>query len=162
MGESLSLSAFELQNLKWGAYLHDVGKIGVPEHILLKPGELTREERAVVQRHPLMGWTMLRGIEFLSYATDVVLSHHESFDGTGYPKRLSGTDIPLHARIFAVVDALDAMTSERPYRPAFSFARARRELERKAGTQFDPEILEIFLRATEPTWLIQGRMQETV
>ena len=159
MGESLSLSAFELQNLKWGAYLHDVGKIGVPEHILLKPGDLTREERAVVQRHPVMGWSMLRGIEFLSYATDVVLSHHERFDGTGYPKRLSGSDIPLHARIFAVVDALDAMTSERPYRPALSFAAARSDLEGQAGTQFDPEILEIFLRAPESTWLIQGRMQ---
>ncbi len=88
-GKALSLSAFELQNLKWGAYLHDVGKIGIPEHILLKPGDLTREERAWWRRHPLMGWTMLQGIEFLGYATDVVLSHHERFDGTGYPKRLA-------------------------------------------------------------------------
>jgi len=161
MGEALSLSSFELQNLKWGAYLHDVGKIGVPEHILLKPGDLTKEERAVVERHPLMGWTMLRGIDFLSYATDVVLSHHERFDGGGYPKRLSGTDIPLHARIFAVMDALDAMTSERPYRPPLPYAEACRDLESKAGTQFDPEILSIFLRASESTWLIQGRMQAT-
>jgi cyclic di-GMP phosphodiesterase len=161
MGRALSLSAFELQNLKWGAYLHDVGKIGVPEQILLKPGELTKEERTVVERHPLMGWTMLRGIDFLSYATDVVLSHHERFDGTGYPKRLVGGDIPLHARIFAVMDALDAMTSERPYRRALSFPKACLELERNAGTQFDPEILEIFQRASETTWLTQGRMQAT-
>jgi cyclic di-GMP phosphodiesterase len=161
IGKALSLSAFELQNLKWGAYLHDVGKIGVPEPILLKPGELTREERTVVQRHPLMGWTMLQGIDFLGYATDVVLSHHERFDGTGYPRRLAGSDIPLHARIFAVMDALDAMTSERPYRPALPFAKASLELERNAETQFDPEILGIFLRASESTWLIQGRMQAT-
>jgi response regulator RpfG family c-di-GMP phosphodiesterase len=159
MGEELSLSAFELQNLKWGAYLHDVGKIGVPEHILLKPMELTKEERAVVERHPVMGWTMLQGIDFLGYATDVILSHHEKFDGTGYPKKLSGTDIPLHARIFAVMDALDAMTSERLYRPPLPFAEACRCLEHEAGAQFDPEILEIFLRASESTWLIQNRMQ---
>ncbi|MGO9409394.1 MAG: HD domain-containing phosphohydrolase [Spirochaetia bacterium] len=161
LGETLSLSAFELQNLKWGAYLHDVGKIGIPEQILLKPGDLTKEERAVVERHPLMGWTMLQGIDFLSYATDVVLSHHERFDGTGYPNKLAGTDIPLHARIFAVMDALDAMTSERPYRPAIAFAKACHELARQAGTQFDPEILEIFQRAPAQTWLIQGRMQAT-
>jgi len=161
MGESLSLSSFELKNLKWGAYLHDVGKIGVPEQILLKPGELNKDERAVVERHPLMGWTMLQGIDFLSYATDVVLSHHERFDGTGYPNRMAKSDIPLHARIFAIMDALDAMTSERPYRPPQPFGDACRDLERGAGTQFDPEILSIFLRASESTWLIQGRMQAT-
>jgi len=157
LGKNLSLSAFELQNLKWGAYLHDVGKIGVPEHILLKPEELTAAERVVVERHPLMGWEMLQGIDFLGYATDVVLSHHERFDGKGYPKRLAGSDIPLHARIFAVMDALDAMTSERPYRPPLEYAQARRDLEQNAGTQFDPEVLGIFLRASESTWLIQGR-----
>jgi response regulator RpfG family c-di-GMP phosphodiesterase len=161
LGEVLSLSALELQNLKWGAYLHDVGKIGVPEQILLKPGQLSKEERAVVERHPLMGWTMLQGIDFLGYATDVVLAHHERFDGTGYPKRLAGTDIPLHARIFAVMDALDAMTSERPYRPPMSYAQANFDLERNAGTQFDPEIVEIFLHASRSTWLTQGRMDAT-
>ena len=158
LGETLSLSAFELQNLKWGAYLHDVGKIGISEQILLKPGELTNDERTVVERHPLMGWSMLQGIDFLSYATDVVLSHHERFDGTGYPKKLAGTEIPLHARIFAVMDALDAMTSERPYRPPLDFAKARQELERHGGAQFDPEILVTFLRASAQTWLTQGRM----
>lgn len=158
LGRLLSLSSPELQNLKWGACLHDVGKIGIPEPILLKPGDLTEEERALVQRHPLMGWTMLRGIEFLSHATDVVLSHHERFDGTGYPKKLSGTDIPLHARIFAVMDALDAMTSERPYRRALAFPEACRELETGTGRQFDPEILRIFERASGSTWFIQGGM----
>jgi cyclic di-GMP phosphodiesterase len=161
LGRSLSLSDFELQNLKWGAYLHDVGKIGTPEHILLKPGALTHEERAIVEKHPLMGYTMLRGIDFLRHATDVVLSHHERFDGTGYPEKLSGSEIPLHARIFAVMDSLDAMTSERPYRPPLTFAMACRDLERQAGKQFDPEILGIFLRASEATWFIQGGMPVT-
>ena len=162
LGKALSLSTFELQNLKWGAYLHDVGKIGVPEQILLKPGDLTKEERVVVEHHPLMGWNMLQGIDFLNYATDVVLSHHERFDGKGYPKKLAGTDIPLHARIFAVMDALDAMTSERPYRQPLPFANACQDLERLAGAQFDPEIVGIFLQASGETWLIQGRVPTTV
>lgn len=161
LGEALSLTGRELQNLKWGAYLHDVGKIGIPESVLLKPADLTPEERAVVQRHPLMGWNMLRGIEFLQDATDVVLSHHERFDGSGYPNRLRGADIPLHARIFAVMDSLDAMTSERPYRPAIPFAAACRELEGQAGVQFDPDTIDRFLRASGTTWLTQERVQAT-
>jgi len=162
LGEALSLSAFELKNLKWGAYLHDVGKIGIPESILLKPTELTADERGIVQKHPVMGFTMLRGIKFLNYATDVVLSHHERFDGAGYPSGLRGTDIPLHARIFAVADTLDAMTSERPYRPALPVANAIRELEEGAGKQFDPEIVSIALKAPLSTWLTQGRTSMTV
>ncbi len=155
LGEELSLTGRELQNLKWGAYLHDVGKIGVPESILLKPADLTPEERAVVEKHPLLGWNMLQGIEFLRHATDVVLSHHERFDGSGYPNGLLGADIPLHARIFAVMDTLDAMTSERPYRPALPFAVARREIESQAGKQFDPDVIDKFLRASGTTWLTQ-------
>ena len=99
LGATLSLSGFELRNLKWGAYLHDVGKIGIPERILRKQGELEPEERRVVEKHPIMGYTMIRNIEFLVYATDVVQSHHERFDGTGYPHGLSGERIPLNARI---------------------------------------------------------------
>ncbi len=158
LGRFLSLSEPELRHLKWGAYLHDVGKIGIPERILLKPGELTREERAIVEKHPVMGSTMLRGIAFLRRATDVVLHHHERFDGTGYPERLSGTDIPLHARIFAVMDALDAMTSERPYRHPLDLAESRRNLESEAARQFDPEILEIFLRSSASFWVVQRRV----
>jgi response regulator RpfG family c-di-GMP phosphodiesterase len=156
MGALLSLSAFELKNLKWSAYLHDVGKIGIPEKILLKPGELTPEERRVVEKHPLMGYSMIRNIEFLKYATDVVLAHHERFDGSGYPYGLSGTRIPLHARIFAVIDTLDAMTADRPYRAALPFSAVLSEFEKKSGSQFDPEIVELFRGAPPSAWLIGG------
>jgi putative nucleotidyltransferase with HDIG domain len=158
MGELLGLSAFELKNLKWGAYLHDVGKIGIPERILLKEGELASEERRVVEKHPIMGYTMIRNIEFLAFATDVVLSHHERFDGTGYPHGLKGNRIPLNARIFAVMDTLDAMTADRPYRAALPLSTVGAELERKSGTQFDPEIVEAFIKAPESIWLVQGRV----
>ncbi|HEY9593911.1 MAG TPA: HD domain-containing phosphohydrolase [Spirochaetia bacterium] len=158
MGEILGLSEFELKNLKWGAYLHDVGKIGVPEHILLKEAELTSEERRIVEKHPVMGYTMIRNIEFLSYATDVVLSHHERFDGTGYPHGLRADRIPLNARIFAVMDTLDAMSSDRPYRTALPFTAVLQELVHKSGSQFDPEIVDAFVKAPESTWLIQGRV----
>ena len=156
LGSAMGLSEFELKNLKWSAYLHDVGKIGIPEHILLKAGDLEPEERRTVEKHPLMGYTMLRNIEFLASATDVVLAHHERFDGSGYPRGLSGSRIPLHARIFAVVDTLDAMMSDRPYRGALSLSTVQTELPRCAGTQFDPEIVRIFLTAPAATWLVQG------
>jgi response regulator RpfG family c-di-GMP phosphodiesterase len=156
LGSLMSLSEFELKNLKWSAYLHDVGKIGIPEHILLKAGDLEPDERRIVERHPLMGYNMVRNIEFLAYATDVVLAHHERYDGSGYPRGLSGSRIPLHARIFAVVDTLDAMMSDRPYRGALPLSTVQIELSRCAGTQFDPEIVRIFLAAPATTWLVQG------
>ena len=156
LGSLMSLSGFELKNLKWSAYLHDVGKIGIPELILLKAGDLEPDERRTVEKHPLMGYNMVRNIEFLASATDVVLAHHERFDGSGYPRGLSGARIPLHARIFAVVDTLDAMTSDRPYRRALPFSTVQKELSRCAGTQFDPEIVRIFLTAPAATWLVQG------
>ncbi len=157
LGSMLDLSEFELKNLKWGAYLHDMGKIGVPENILLKPGPLTQEERHVIQKHPVMGYTMVRNIEFLVHATDVVLSHHERFDGSGYPHGLRGTSIPLHARIFSIMDTLDAMTSERSYKRALPFSAAAEEVESLAGSQFDPEISRVFLSAPRSTWLIQTK-----
>ena len=156
LGSLLSLSEFELKNLKWGAYLHDVGKIGVPEQLLLKRGALLAEERRIMERHPVMGHAMIRNIEFLAFATDVVLCHHERYDGTGYPRGLQGERIPLNARIFSVVDTLDAMTSDRPYRAALPFAAAIAELGGKAGSMFDPEIVEAFMAVPEPTWLVQG------
>ncbi len=158
MGSMLSLSDFELKNLKWGAYLHDVGKIGIPERILLKEGALEPEERRVVEKHPIMGHAMIRNIEFLQFATDVVLSHHERFDGTGYPHGLKEHRIPLNARIFAIMDTLDAMTSDRPYRAALPISAVVAELPEKAGSQFDPEIVEVFTTAPASSWHIQGRV----
>jgi response regulator RpfG family c-di-GMP phosphodiesterase len=155
LGALLELSAFERKNLSWGAYLHDVGKIGIPEPVLLKAGPLSAEERAMMQKHPTMGYDLIRNIEFLVHATDVVLSHHERYDGAGYPQRLVGVQIPLHARIFSLMDTLDAMTSERPYRAAMSVSAAAEEIERQAGSQFDPEIAQVFLSAPKSTWLVQ-------
>jgi putative nucleotidyltransferase with HDIG domain len=157
LGSLLELSGFELKNLKWGAYLHDVGKIGVPERLLLKEGDLLPEERRIVEKHPIMGQAMIRNIEFLGFAVDVVLSHHERFDGSGYPHGLAGERIPLNARIFSVMDTLDAMTSDRPYRLALPHTAVRAELEDKVGSQFDPEIVKAFLAAPVDTWLVQGR-----
>jgi response regulator RpfG family c-di-GMP phosphodiesterase len=157
LGTLLELSAFELKNLSWGAYLHDVGKIGIPESVLLKAGPLTAQERALMQKHPVMGYDLIRSIEFLVHATDVVLSHHESYDGSGYPHRLAGEQIPLHARIFSLMDTLDAMTSDRPYRAAMPMSAVAEEVERKAGSQFDPDIARIFLSAPQSTWLVQER-----
>jgi len=156
LGSAMDLSEFELKNLKWSAYLHDIGKIGIPEHILLKAGDLEPDERHIMEKHPVLGYTMVRNIEFLASATDVVLGHHERYDGSGYPEGLSGSRIPLHARIFAVMDTLDAMTSDRPYRGALTLASVEAELLRCAGTQFDPEIVRIFLAAPSTTWLVQG------
>ena len=156
LGSLLALSEFELKNLKWGAYLHDVGKIGVPEQLLLKKGALLPEERRIMERHPVMGHAMIRNIEFLAFATDVVLCHHERYDGNGYPRGLGGERIPLNARIFSVVDTLDAMTSDRPYRAALPFDATIAELQNKAGSMFDPEIVDAFMAVPEPTWLVQG------
>jgi putative nucleotidyltransferase with HDIG domain len=157
LGSMLDLSEFELKNLKWGAYLHDMGKIGVPENILLKPGSLTQEERHVIEKHSVMGYNLVRNIEFLVHATDVVLSHHERFDGSGYPHRLRGTSIPLHARMFSIMDTLDAMTSDRSYKRALPFSAVTKEVESRAGSQFDPELVEVFLSAPESIWLVQEK-----
>ena len=157
LGSLLGLTALELKTLWRGAYLHDMGKIGVPERILLKPGPLTQEERRVIEKHPLMGYNLIRNIEFLAPATGVVLSHHESYDGSGYPHGLRGQLIPLHARIFSIMDTLDAMTSDRPYRAALPGSAAAEEIRRLAGSQFDPEIVNMFLSVPESTWLVQAR-----
>ena len=157
LGRRLQLSEFELRNLRWGAYLHDIGKIGIHESILLKPGALSPEEWAVMRQHPVMGHAMLANIHFLAHSTDVVLSHHERYDGKGYPQGLAGAAIPLHARIFSVLDSLDAMTALRPYRAPLSFSGALGELEHVTGSQLDPEIFEVFRRAPPDTWLLQGK-----
>ena len=145
IAQRMRLSAKEIENIGRGALLHDIGKIGVPDAILLKPGRLTDEERALMRKHPEIGYRMIAHIPFLAEAAQVVLHHHEAFDGTGYPSRLSGTNIPLGARIFAVADAFDALTSDRPYRKALRVHLAIAEIQRCSGTQFDPQIVEAFL-----------------
>jgi putative nucleotidyltransferase with HDIG domain len=131
--------------IRAGGPLHDIGKLELDPSILEKPGELDDEEIAAIRRHPVVGARMLRGIRSLRGALDCVLHHHERWDGTGYPHGLGGNEIPFEARILAVADAYDAMTSDRPYRPAMTPEEARAEIDRCAGTQFDPEIAEAFL-----------------
>jgi ribonuclease P protein subunit RPR2 len=130
--------------LEFGFLLHDVGKVAIPDAILYKPGPLTAEERALMSRHPVIGSDIVRGIEFLADAADVVRSHHERWDGTGYPDGLAGEDIPLAARVFAIADVLDALTTDRPYRPATSLRYAREMIASDVGTHFDPRVVEAF------------------
>jgi response regulator RpfG family c-di-GMP phosphodiesterase len=134
------------QSTEYGFLLHDVGKIGIPDGILLKPGPLTDAERRRMQTHTILGEQMLGGVAFFQgEGLRVVRSHHERWDGTGYPDGIAGTEIPLGARIFAVADALDAMTSDRPYRKAMSWAAAGREILAESKRQFDPDVVESFV-----------------
>ena len=144
IAERLSLQGPELEELGRGALLHDVGKIGVPDAVLLKPGKLTPEEWTEMRRHPDTGHQMIQSIPFLATPAVIVLSHQERFDGGGYPRNLPGEEIHIGARIFAVADTLDAMTSDRPYRKATSFENAMAEIQRCAGSQFDPEVVRAF------------------
>jgi putative nucleotidyltransferase with HDIG domain len=146
MARELRLSKVDVPTLRRGALLHDLGKIGMPDEILRKAGELIGAEWTIMKRHPAYGARILAGIPFLSGATEIVRHHHEHFDGSGYPDGLTGEDIPIGARIFAIADAFDAMTSDRPYRKAMSLADARAEIERCSGGQFDPAIATAFLR----------------
>ncbi len=130
--------------IEFGFLLHDIGKIAIPDAILFKPQPLSPDERALMERHPLIGWEILREIEFLGVAKHVVRSHHERWDGTGYPDRLAGDDIPYAARVFAVADTLDALTTTRPYREAMPFEQAREIILLGAGSQFDPSVVEAF------------------
>lgn len=131
--------------LEYGFLLHDLGKIGIPDGILLKPGPLDAAERERMQFHPILGERIIAGISYLQgVVRDVVISHHERWDGRGYPHGLRGLQIPLAARIFAVVDAYDAMTNDRPYRRALAVDDALAEIARGAGSQFEPRIVEAF------------------
>ena len=145
MARELRLAKVDLPTLRRGALLHDLGKIGIPDEILRKTGELANSEWTIMKRHPAYGARILAGIPFLSGAAEIVRHHHEHYDGSGYPDGLAGEEIPLGARIFALADAFDAMTSDRPYRKAMSLVDVLTEIERCSGGQFDPAIATAFL-----------------
>ena len=144
IARALGLARPDAPELEFGFLLHDIGKVAIPDSILYKPGALTREERQLMARHPTIGAEIVRGIEFLAEAVKVVRSHHERWDGGGYPDGLRGEEIPLAARIFAVADVFDALTTDRPYRPALTLAEARRMIVLGSGSQFDPQVVEAF------------------
>jgi response regulator RpfG family c-di-GMP phosphodiesterase len=141
--------AEDLEDLAHGVLLHDIGKIGIPDAILLKPGKLTPEEWQTMRRHPEIGKRLIEGVPFLRGALPIVYCHHERWDGTGYPQGLRGEGIPLGARIFSVVDAFDAMTFDRPYSRAISFEAAKAEIIRSSGSHFDPAVVRSFLRVPD-------------
>ena len=152
LGREYGLSSEEMKALEFGSLLHDIGKIGVPDSILRKPAKLTEEEWVRMREHPLHGQQILRGIEFLQGASRVVAQHHEKWDGTGYPLGLRNEEIDINARIFAVADAFDAITSDRVYRRGKPYEAAAQELDDWAGRQFDPKVVEAFHRVPKEDW----------
>ncbi|MCP3980064.1 MAG: response regulator [bacterium] len=152
VAERMGVQEPELTWIRRGAILHDTGKIGVPDAILKKPGRLDTGEWVEMKKHPEMGFRMLQHIPFLEPALNIVLCHHERYDGSGYPRKLKADDIPLGARIFAVVDTFDAMTSDRPYRAALTIEDACKEIVRCTGTQFDPGVSQAFLSIEAHRW----------
>ena len=138
--------------IEFGFLLHDVGKVAVPDAILFKSSSLTEEEYSLVRRHPVIGTEILRDVDFLGEGKLVVRHHHERWDGTGYPDGLAGDSIPLAARVFAVADALDALTTDRPYRPASTFAHARGVVRDGSGSQFDPAVVAAYERIPDETF----------
>jgi ribonuclease P protein subunit RPR2 len=149
---AFGLRLTERPDLEYGFLLHDVGKVAIPDAILYKPGALTGEERALMEQHPVIGAQIVNGIEFMDRAVEVVRSHHERWDGSGYPDRLGGEEIPLSARVFAVADVLDALTTERPYRPASPLAVAREMIATDSGRHFDPQVIEAFNSIADETF----------
>lgn len=152
IARAIGISADKIRVIARGAFLHDIGKMAIPDAILRKPGKLSTEEMEIMKEHSFLGYQMLRKIPFLAEAAEIVYSHQECYDGSGYPRGLKGEDIPIGARIFAIADALDAMRSDRPYRPALSFGAAREEIIRWSGRQFDPAVVKTFLSMPESMW----------
>jgi putative nucleotidyltransferase with HDIG domain len=153
MAKAMNVDKAMLRHIARGAFLHDIGKMGIPDSILRKPGPLTAEERTIMRKHCEIGYSVLERIPFLKDAADIVLSHQECYDGSGYPRGLKGEQIPLGARIFAVADTLDAMISDRPYRKALPISAARDEIKRFSGRQFDPRVVEVFMSQPDRVWL---------
>ena len=148
LARRMGVADTQLIHIRRGARLHDIGKMGIPDSILLKPGPLTPDEWVVMRQHPVFAADLLIPVEFLSPALEIPFSHHEKWDGTGYPQGLKGEEIPLPARIFAVIDVWDALTHDRPYRPAWTTERALEYIRDQAGRHFDPEVVREFLKST--------------
>jgi putative nucleotidyltransferase with HDIG domain len=151
LGRAMGLGEADLVHLRRGALLHDIGKMGVPDNILTKPGPLTDDEWKIMRQHPVYAYELFSQIEFLRPALDIPYGHHERWDGSGYPRGLSGEAIPLAARIFAVVDVWDALSSDRPYRPAWPEEEATAYICAGSGKHFDPCIVEAFLEVLKNT-----------
>jgi len=152
LARAMGISPAQIKVIARGAFLHDIGKMAIPDEILRKPGLLNPDEQEVMREHCTRGYHILRKIPFLSEAAEIVYSHQEHYNGSGYPSGLSGNQIPIGARIFAVADTLDAITSDRPYRKARNFDAARKEILRCSGTQFDPAVVEVFLKIPNELW----------
>lgn len=153
LARAMGIGSDQIKVIARGAFLHDIGKMAIPDAILRKPGKLTLAEQTLMREHCERGYNILRKIPFLAEASEIVYAHQEHFDGSGYPRGLRGNDIPIGARIFAIADTLDAITSDRPYRGAKSFDVARLEILRCSGTQFDPAIVEVFLKIPNELWI---------
>jgi putative nucleotidyltransferase with HDIG domain len=152
LARAIGIGPSQIKIIARGAFLHDIGKMAIPDEILRKPGKLSAEEQTLMREHCARGYNMLRKIPFLAESAEIVFSHQEHFDGSGYPNGLRGAEIPIGARIFAVADTLDAITSDRPYRKARSFDTARAEILRCSGSQFDPAVVEVFLKVPNELW----------
>ena len=144
LAQKLGMSDEEIMHLRRGALLHDMGKIGIPDTILYNPEALTEQEWAIMRQHPQHAYNMLYGVEYLRPALDIPYCHHEKWDGTGYPRGLKGAEIPMAARLFAIVDVWDALTSRRPYRPAWSEAETLAYIQEQSGKHFDPQVVDLF------------------
>src|SRR5690242_14143621 len=152
IARAMGLSSDKIRIIARGAFLHDIGKMAIPDAILRKPGALTEDEKAVMREHCYRGYQMLKKIPFLTEAAEIVYAHQECFDGSGYPRGLKGEEIPMGARIFSIADTLDAITSDRPYRAAQSISAARAEIQRWSGRQFDPAAVKVFLTMPDTIW----------
>jgi cyclic di-GMP phosphodiesterase len=159
IARAMNWSDKQLGSLARGAYLHDIGKLGIPDSILLKPGALTADERTLMQQHVQIGFDLVNGIPFLADAAEIILTHHERYDGSGYPRGLKAEEILLGARIFGVADSFDAITSDRPYRRASPFDAGRETIQREVGQLFDPQIVSVFLSIPTETWSTIARDQ---
>jgi putative nucleotidyltransferase with HDIG domain len=146
LARAMGLGEDRLVSIRRGALLHDIGKMGIPDYILHKPEELTEEEQQIMRQHPQLAYDMLKQIAYLRDALDIPYCHHEKWDGTGYPRGLSGMQIPLEARLFTIVDVWDAITTDRPYRKSWPKEKALNYIREESGKYFDPQLVEIFLR----------------